>query len=157
MKIAAETDALNLFWRSALAVELLDFSFDLAETEGQRRRSYRVRFPGLTVWVPERNAYYPVIDLSTFGVSFRDVDKRYSMGQVLVVDINIQGKVWVSGLKAKVVRIKEDVQVACNFEELSTSQEIRMDKLSIEIQKRWIEHRKRQKQQGEDEKDSNQT
>lgn len=148
---------LNLFWRSALAVELLNFSFDFTKTEGQRRRSYRVRFPGLTVWIPKRNAYYPVLDLSTFGVSFRDDDKCFSLGQVLLLDINIQGRVWVAGLKAKVVRIREEVQVACNFEELSTSQEIRMDKLSIEIQKRWIEHRKRQKQQGEDEKDSNQT
>ncbi|GAB6057314.1 PilZ domain-containing protein [Desulfonatronum parangueonense] len=138
-----------------MAVELLDFSIDFDETDSQRRRGYRVHFPGLTVWIPEQESYYSVIDLSTFGVCFRDEEKKFSLGQQMLMDINVQGKAWVAGLKAKVVGIRNEALVACNFEELSGLQEIRMDKLSLEIQKRWIEHRKRQKQQqGEDEENS---
>lgn len=140
-----------------MTVERLDFSIDLAESAGQRRRGYRVRYPGLTVWIPKKKSYYPVIDLSTFGVSFQDDSRSFSEDQDILLDINVQGKVWVAGLKAKVIRIREKVLIACNFEELTAHQEIRMDKLTLEIQKRWIEHRKRQQQQGEDETGSNQT
>ncbi|SDB39202.1 PilZ domain-containing protein [Desulfonatronum thiosulfatophilum] len=139
-----------------MAVELLDFTIEFDETDSQRRRGYRVHFPGLTVWIPDRKTCYSVIDLSTFGVCFRDEEKKFSLGQQMLLDINVQGKIWVAGLKAKIVGIRDEALVACNFEELSEPQEIKMDKLSLEIQKRWIEHRKRQKQQqGEDEQNSN--
>ena len=141
-----------------MAVDLLDFSILFEEKGEQRRRGVRVRFPGLAVWIPERKAFYPVDDLSTFGICFRDEEKTFSLGQEVLLDILIQGKTWISGLKAKVVGVRKEVLVACNFEELSAPQEIRMDKLSLEIQKRWIDHRKRQKQQqGEDEESSNHT
>jgi hypothetical protein len=128
-------------------VEFLNFSFDYPEDNAQQRRSYRVHYPGLTVRVPTFDTAYPVLDLSTFGVAFRDESQSFRQGQEIELDLYVQGKIWIAGLMATVVRVRESVLVACNFEALTKQQEVRMDKLTLEIQKRWIAYRKRQQQQ----------
>lgn len=156
MKIGPETGGSSSFWRNALGIELLDFSVDYQDDgqRGHQRRAVRVHLPGLTAWVPEREAFYPVFDLSTFGLAFKDNAKSFQTGQTLTLDVHVQGKVWVVGLDTKVVMVRDDVLVACTFPNMTRLQEQRMDKLSLEIQKRWIKIRKLQKQQGEDEANS---
>lgn len=142
-----------------MGIELLDFSVEYPN-DGHRdhqRRAVRVHLPGLTVWVLEREAFYSVVDLSTFGLAFKDESKSFQSGQTFTVDVHVQGKVWVAGLDAKIVKIRDGILVACTFPNMSKLQEQRMDKLSLEIQKRWIKIRKLQKQQGEDEANAKQT
>jgi len=128
-------------------VEFLNFSFDYPEDNAQQRRSYRVHYPGLTVRVPTFDTAYPVLDLSTFGVAFRDESQSFRQGQEIELDLYVQGKIWIAVAPTTVVRVRESVLVACNFEALTKQQEVRMDKLTLEIQKRWIAYRKRQQQQ----------
>ncbi len=142
-----------------MGIEPLDFSVEYS-AEGHldhHRRAVRVHLPGLTVWVLERKAFYPVVDLSTFGLAFKDESKSFQSGQTFTVDVHVQGKVWVAGLEANIVTIRGGILVACTFPNMSKLQEQRMDKLSLEIQKRWIKIRKLQKQQGEDEANAKQT
>jgi hypothetical protein len=136
-----------------LGIELLDFSVDYPGEDYQeyKRRAVRVHLPGLSVWIPKRDASYPVVDLSTFGLAFKDESKSHRVEEGILLDVHVQGKVWIAGLEAKIVAIRDDILVACTFPNMSRLQEQRMDKLSLEIQKRWIRNRKLQKQQGEDE------
>ncbi len=142
-----------------MGIELLDFSVEYPDDDhrGHQRRAVRVHLPGLTVWVLEREVFYPVVDLSTFGLAFKDDSKSFQSGQTVTVDVHVQGKVWVAGLGTKIVTVRDDVLVACTFSNMNRLQEQRMDKLSLEIQKRWIKIRKLQKQQGEDEANSSKT
>lgn len=142
-----------------MGIELLDFSVDYPGDDYQdhKRRAVRVHLPGLKVWVLERNASYSVVDLSTFGLAFKDASKSHRVGEDISLDVHVQGKVWIAGLEAKIVAIRDDILVACTFPSMSKLQEQRMDKLSLEIQKRWIKNRKLQKQQGEDEANAKQT
>ncbi|WP_146164873.1 hypothetical protein [Desulfonatronum sp. SC1] len=109
------------------------------------------------IWVPERETFYPVVDLSTFSLAFKDEAKSFQIGQTVTVDVHVHGKAWVEGLEARIVKIRDEVLVACTFQNMTRHLEQRMDKLSLEIQKRWIKIRKLQQQQGEDEANTSQT
>lgn len=142
-----------------MAIELFDFRIDYPEDAHRKhqRRAVRVHLPGLSVWVLEREVEYPVVDMSTFGLAFRDEAKAYQIGQEMHLDVHVQGKVWIAGLEARVVAIRDTVLVACTFPNMSRFQELRMDKLVLEIQKRWIKTRKLQQKQDRNEAYTNQT
>lgn len=142
-----------------MGIDLLDLGVEHPEDDERRhhRRAFRVSLPGLKVRVLGRVALYPVVDLSTFGLAFTDDSSSFQVGQLVQVDVHVQEKVWIASLEAKVVAVRDDVLVACTFVNMTRFQEQRMDKLSLEIQKRWIQIRKLQKQQGEDEANSSQT
>lgn len=133
-----------------MAVDIQEYSFEFPGEGESKRQAFRVNFPGLNVKIHGRNAVYPVIDLSATGLAFKDLEQSLSLGQKFRMDLYVKDKVWVQGLLAKIVRIRESIMVACAFEDMTRSQEALMDKLTLEIQKRWIDHRKRKQQEVND-------
>ncbi|TVQ98000.1 MAG: PilZ domain-containing protein [Desulfovibrionales bacterium] len=142
-----------------MAIELIDFHIDYPDdaTRKHQRRGVRVHLPGLTAWVLERDAVFSITDLSTFGLAFNDATTSFQVGQEMHVDVHVHGKVWIAGLEAKVVAVRDGALVACAFPNMTRFQELRMDKLILEIQKRWIKIRKQQTQQDGDEANANKT
>jgi hypothetical protein len=137
-----------------LAAEILDLTFDYPNETDMKRQAYRVHYPGLAIRVHGRKAPYPVIDLSPLGLAFTDKEQSFTLGQTMRLDLCIQDKVCVQGIQARIVRIRDMLRVACVFEELSRLQERLLDKLTLEIQKRLIEQRKRKQQEGHAQKPS---
>lgn len=121
-----------------------DFSFVLPEDAKSKRQAYRVSFPGLAIRILGRKLPYPVIDLSATGLAYRDEEQSFTLGQKIRLDLYVRDKVWVEGLAAKLVRIRDNGLTACVFEDLTTAQERLLDKLTLEIQKRLILKRKQQ-------------
>lgn len=131
-----------------MATDFADFSFDFPEAAATRRQAYRVVARGLNIMIQGRSTPLPVHDLSVAGLAFRDEAQSLTLGQAFQFDLLIKDKVWVDGVAAKVVRTWNRDMTACIFEGLTRSQETMLDKLTLEIQKRMIDHLK--KRQSED-------
>lgn len=142
-----------------MEADQFDFSVEHQRDErrGQRRRAVRVRLPGMAVWILERDTCFPLVDLNTLGLAFKDEAQSFQPGQAVQVDVHVQGKVWVAGLEAQILGIRDGFLVACTFPNMTKFQELRMDKLILEIQKRSNNIHNQQPKRDEDEADSSQT
>lgn len=128
-------------------VELLDFSIEYPGEKDLKRQAYRLHVPGLSIRIQGQEASCPVIDLSPLGLAFKHEGRAFSLGQTFTLDLYARDKLWVDGLNAKIVRVREKSQVACVFVGLTRVQERALDTLTLEIQKRLIDLRKKKQQQ----------
>lgn len=112
------------------------------EAPASKRGAFRASVPGLQVALPG-GVLCQVKDLSAGGVGF-----SAPQGEVLAADSELQidllvaDKLYVGALTTRIVRVTPEGTVACSFGELSRSQEMRLDKLVLEMQKRLIALRK---------------
>ena len=72
----------------------------------------------------------------------------FAAGQNLILDVLVLGRCCVGAIKAHVVRSTE-TGCAVAFEELSRNQELRLDKIVLEMQKRVIAQLKKEQQEEE--------
>lgn len=127
----------------------MDFSFKLPEDRSGDRNAFRTRVPGLEIRIPGHGKLYPVTDVSAGGFALEDDGKPFSLGQKMACDLLIKGQPYLPGVNICVRRIIPDkLLVGCSFEGLDRRQEVRLDKLVLEVQKRLISMRKA-KQEGE--------
>ncbi len=126
-----------------------ELSFSIAgDEQGAQRRAFRARIPGLAIFIPERGATCEVMDVSAMGLAFKACDGApFAAGSLVEFDLLINKKVFIPKLRAKVMRTLDNGLVGCNFEGLDRRQEVKLDKLVLEVQKRMIALRK--KQQGQ--------
>jgi len=115
-----------------------DFSFTIAGDEKQQRRAFRTNVPGLEIWIPARNLRYRVGDLSALGLAFVDKSRSFREGETLELDMFLNKKLFLAGLKIRVMRVLDNGIIGCNFEGLDPRKEARLDKLVLEVQKRMI-------------------
>lgn len=99
------------------------------------RRSYRATLPGLTAVAAGRA--FPVNDISSGGMCVTMPASRLSRGQALQFDLFIAGRLFLKDVHAKVVR-PSATECAYVFENLTSQQETKLDKLILELQKREI-------------------
>lgn len=134
----------------------MDFDFRLPDDyQNGKRKAYRVTAPGLEAHFKQKSAYYKIKDLSATGMAIVDKELGFKKGQKFAVDLTLNKRRYVSGIKAEVVRCAEDGTVGLMFHELEFNKEVRLDKLVVEIQKRAIEYRKRMRSdQSEDKAES---
>lgn len=122
----------------------MDFDIKM-DGDDKLRQAFRTRVPGLDVRVVTQNGPqdFPVSDISASGFAFNDSPRGYSPGMVLSFDLLLSKRLFLGDLKAKVMRIiAEKGIIGCTFMEMERRQEIKLDKLVLEVQKRLIELRK---------------
>lgn len=121
----------------------MDFDIEL-DSDEKLRQAYRTRVPGLEVRVitPAGPQDFQVHDISASGFSFSAPVRDYSLGIVLSFDMLLCKRLFLGSLKAKVIHVLEQGIIGCNFLEMERRQEIKLDKLVLEVQKRLIELRK---------------
>jgi hypothetical protein len=83
-----------------------------------------------------------VSDISASGFAFEDNPRGYSSGLEFTFDLLLSKKLFLGELKGKVMRVLDRGIIGCNFMEMDRRQEIKLDKLVLEVQKRLIELRK---------------
>lgn len=132
-----------------MAADYADYSFVYPGESESKRQAYRVAVRGLSVRIDGRNVFFPVSDVSATGLAFVDHAQSFSLGEALSLDLYIKDRVWLEKISARVVRIWNQNMTACVFENMTKRQEQFMDKLTLEIQKRLIDQRKRMQQQEE--------
>jgi hypothetical protein len=108
------------------------------------RQAYRTRVPGLDVRVITKTGPedFAVQDISASGFAFSDHPRRYSPGMVFSFDLLLNKRLFLGDLKGKVMRVLDKGIIGCVFEAMERRQEIKLDKLVLEVQKRLIELRK---------------
>ena len=122
----------------------MDFEIKVSE-EDKLRQAYRTRVPGLDVRVITQSGPqdFAVQDISASGFAFADNPRAYSSGMTFSFDLLLNKRLFLGDLKGKVMRvITEKGIIGCNFDGMERRQEIKLDKLVLEVQKRLIELRK---------------
>lgn len=136
--------------------ELSNLSLRLPEEEqsARHRARFRVISEGVSVRVtwPERPDggldSFEVDDISVGGLHMSSPRDLFAAGQNLILDVLVLGRCCVGAIKAHVVRSTE-TGCAVAFEELSRNQELRLDKIVLEMQKRVIAQLKKEQQEKE--------
>ena len=121
------------------------FEFKLDLPWESKRSAYRAHVPGLYAFIHEKERQYEVHDLSATGLAFFDGPEGFSVGKLLTIDLSMNGKVFVQGIPAVVVRVQDNGLTACLLEELDRWQEEKLDKLILEVQKLLIARRNARK------------
>lgn len=124
--------------------------FDIEVSTGrdvQLRKAFRTRVPGLTVRFAALEKVLEVKDLSATGFAILAPDLRLQEGQIVECDLLINKKLFLAGAKAQVMRVLDNGIIGINFEELPRQKQAKLDKLVLEVQKRLIELRKKQREQ----------
>ncbi len=118
------------------------------------RKAYRVSIPGLKVIIKGRDDDYQAMDISAGGVafSFSEKDKPgLATGREIELSLKIKNRVFLENLRAVVIKSRDDF-AACEFRDIPFRQEVLLDKLVLEVQKRMIEINRKTNIQGIDEK-----
>lgn len=127
----------------------MGFDFEISTGgDEQLRKAYRTKVPGLAVRFPALDKTFEVKDLSATGFAILDPDKGFKEGQGLEGELLIKEKLFLSGIKASVMRVLDNGIIGINFVELERQKQAKLDKLVLEVQKRLIELRKKQREQG---------
>ena len=129
-----------------------EFNFDYQISS--RRKAYRVSIPGLYVRIRGLEHAFPVQDVSATGVAFENTSRQnleYQPGDEMELDLLIKDKTYLEELKALLVRHR-DFMLACEFHDLGLHQEAGLDKLVLEVQKKWIVAKKKKRAEEKDEK-----
>lgn len=110
------------------------------------RKAFRTKVPGLSVRFPAVKKVYEVKDLSATGFAVLDTEKVFKEGQLLECDLLINKKLFLGEVKAEIMRVLDKGIIGINFVELARQQQVKLDKLVLEVQKRLIELRKKQRE-----------
>jgi hypothetical protein len=128
----------------------MDFDIKLGNDDDKLRQAYRTRVPGLDIRVETKAGVqdFPVLDISASGFAFADSPRGWSPGQEVTVELLLGKKLFLAEIKGKVMRVLDKGIIGCNFMGLDRRQEIKLDKLVLEVQKRLIELRKAKREEG---------
>lgn len=109
-----------------------------------RRQAFRATPVGVTARVRGALDSFGVNDISAGGICMTIPAVRYAKGDVLTLDVLIAGRRFLSELSAVVVR-SVPMECACAFQGLTRHQELKLDKLVLELQKRAIALRRQER------------
>ncbi|WP_027185873.1 PilZ domain-containing protein [Desulfovibrio inopinatus] len=119
----------------------MDFDFKLSSHE-LRRGAFRTKVPGLTAKLGDYDEEFTVKDLSVSGLGIIDAASHVKEGQQTTIDLFISKRLYLKGLPCSILRVLPDGTAGIKFSELERRQEVRLDKLVLEVQKRLIELKK---------------
>lgn len=126
----------------------MGFDLDISTgSDDKLRQAFRTKVPGLTVRFSALKKVFEVKDLSATGFAVLDRDKGFKEGQVLEADLLINKKLFLGGVKAETMRVLDNGIIGINFVDLERQKQVKLDKLVLEVQKRLIELRKKQREE----------
>jgi hypothetical protein len=125
----------------------MGFDLDIPSGDDQLRKAFRTKVPGLTARFPALDRIFEVKDLSATGFAVLDQAKGFREGQSVEVDLLISKKLFLGSATAEVMRVLDNGIVGINFVDLERQKQVKLDKLVLEVQKRLIELRKKQREQ----------
>jgi c-di-GMP-binding flagellar brake protein YcgR len=126
----------------------MGFDIDIPSGDDQLRKAFRTKVPGLTARFSALGKVFEVKDLSATGFAVLDPDRGFKEGQAVEVDLLISKKLFLAEASSEVMRVLDNGIVGINFINLERQKQAKLDKLVLEVQKRLIELRKKQRDQG---------
>lgn len=125
----------------------MDFDVRMPNEDDKLRKAFRTRVPGLLIRVIESGREYQVKDLSASGFAILEENRLFKEGHTFQFDLLLAKKLFLTQVTAKIMRVLDNGIVGCNFADLDRRQEMKLDKLVLEVQKRLIELRKAKKEE----------
>lgn len=125
----------------------MSFEINVPSGDAQLRKAFRTKVPGLSVRFLGVNKSHDVKDLSATGFAVLDQGGAFKEGQALEVDLLINKKLFLGAAKVEIMRVLDNGIVGINFTGLGRQEQAKLDKLVLEVQKRLIELRKKQREQ----------
>lgn len=124
----------------------MNIEFSMPGEQERLRMAYRTKVPGFSVKFVNGPGEFQVEDLSATGFAVMDGQKRFTEGDVFEIRLLIKGKLFLGGAHAKIMRVMNNGVVGISFDNLDRRQQIKVDKLVLEVQKRLIELKKKARQ-----------
>lgn len=124
----------------------MDFNVSLPDAEEKLRKAFRTRVPGLTARFLELDVTLPVKDLSATGFAVEG-EAGMTEGSEHTIDLLLNDKLFLGDIRSTVIRTMDNGIVGLNFGTLDRRKQQRLDKLVLEVQKRLIALRKKQKKE----------
>ena len=112
--------------------------FSIALNSPRQRGRYRVATHGLSMHLDDAEQAFEIGDLSSSGCNLHAPAELLAIGRICDGDLHIGNASYITNLTLKVVRHITNNSIACIFQALSRQQEITLDALLLEIQKRGI-------------------
>jgi hypothetical protein len=112
--------------------------FHVALNSPRQRGRYRVTAQGLSLHLDDVGQTFPLRDFSSTGCNLCAPAGGLTVGRIFNGTLYIGGAGYLADIKVMVVRHVAGNSVACIFRALTRQQEIMLDKLLLEIQKRRI-------------------
>ncbi|WP_243546798.1 PilZ domain-containing protein [Pseudodesulfovibrio tunisiensis] len=125
----------------------MSFEIKLDGGDDQLRKAFRTRVPGLAARFRDRELQLDVKDLSASGFAVLEQTGAFKEGERLAIDLLIRNKLFLGDVGAEVMRVLDNGIVGMNFLELDRQKQTKLDKLVLEVQKRLIELRKKQREE----------
>jgi c-di-GMP-binding flagellar brake protein YcgR len=119
-----------------------EFDIKFPNLDERPRQAFRAELPGLMAMSKTSLALFPVKDISATGMALVDEQARLGHGHEFECDLILNKKTLIHGLKAKVARLFDHGVVGCSFVDLPPRKEAALDKLVLEVQKRYIARHK---------------
>ena len=113
-------------------------NFSIALHTPRQRGHYRVAARGLSMYLDDAEQAFDIGDLSSSGCNLHAPAELLAVGRIFDGVLHIGDASYLADLKLKVVRHVNNNSVACIFQALSRQQEITLDTLLLEMQKRGI-------------------
>ena len=126
----------------------MDFEIKTSSDDDQLRKAFRTKVPGLSVRFPALSKDFDVLDLSATGFAVKDSAKSFKEGQPLEIELLIKDKLFLTKSAGVVMRVLDNGIIGINFVDLDRQKQGKLDKLVLEVQKRLIELKKKQREQG---------
>lgn len=126
----------------------MTFDINIPDDEERLRKAFRTKVPGLTCRFPDTGRILDVMDLSATGFAVMDTKKEFVEDARLELDLLINKRLFLGGVSAMVMRALDNGIVGFNFVDLGRQEQIKLDKLVLEVQKRLIALRKKKREQG---------
>ncbi len=116
------------------------YDFFLEDDMQGQRNAYRAMVQGIEARINNGKNVYEVVDISVTGCAVQLPQSiNLAEGASFNVQLEVRGRTILTALRAKVIRVTPSGIVACNFVGMNARQEYALDKLVLEIQKRYIE------------------
>lgn len=115
-----------------------DLNFSLNTQSSEQRSAYRAMVRGIQMRIKATNALYEIHDISAHGCSIAAPLHEFALKETVTIDLEIKGQAILRGLDALVARHVPNGLVGFSFDTPTAQQELVLDKIVLEIQKRQI-------------------
>lgn len=128
----------------------MDFEIKLPNEDDLQRKAYRTKVPGFNAFFEATQGKYSIKDLSATGFAIEDESKSFEEGKEYAVELRLKEKTFLGGITVQAMRVLSNGIVGFNFANLDRRQQLKLDKLVLEVQKRLIALKKAKRQQDAD-------
>lgn len=126
-------------------------SFDInLPDEDKQRQAFRTKVPGFNARFEGVQGEFPVKDLSATGFAISDETQAFAEGKDYVVTLLLKEKTFIAKVDTRAMRVMGNGLVGFNFQNIDRRQQIKLDKLVLEVQKRLIALKKAKRDQQDD-------